>query len=49
MIYDSQTGRENVAEVLDPATGQWVQTFPFATGSHVVLDMRSTGIIPMEK
>jgi PKD repeat protein len=48
-IYDSQTGKENVAEVKDPVTGEWVSTFPFESGTHVMLDMRSTGIIPMEK
>jgi PKD repeat protein len=47
-IYDSQTGKENVAEVKDPATGQWVSTYPFKAGSDAVLDLRSTGIIPME-
>lgn len=46
-IYDAETGKEQVAELKDPATGQWVQTYPFEAGSAVTLDLRSTGIIPM--
>jgi PKD repeat protein len=47
-IYDSQTGKECVAEIKDPATGQWVQAYPFDAGCNVVLDLRATSIIPME-
>jgi len=45
-IYDAQTGQEHVAEVKDQ-TGQWVKSYPFTAGSDVVLDLRTTGIIPM--
>ena len=48
-IYDCQTGQEHVAEVKDPATGQWMQTFPFDAGCDITLDLRATSIIPMEK
>lgn len=46
-IYDAVTGQEHVAEVKDQTTGQWVKSYPFTAGSDVVLDLRSTGIIPM--
>ncbi|MDD1729567.1 MAG: PKD domain-containing protein [Methanospirillum sp.] len=46
-IYDAETGQEQVAEVLDPATGEWKKSYPFTEGCDIILDLRSTGIIPM--
>jgi PKD repeat protein len=48
-IYDAETGQEHGAEIMDPVSGQWIQTFPFESGSDVILDLRSSGKIPGEK
>ena len=48
-IYDSQTGKECVAEVKDPASGTWMKSFPFDPGCVAVLDLRATSIIPMDE
>ncbi len=46
-LYDAQSGREFTAEVKDPETGTWVQTYPFQPGTDLTLEMRAISVIPM--
>ena len=46
IIFNAQTGKENVAEIKDPQTGTWKTSIPFISGSDLKLEIRATTIIP---